>query len=56
MTDPKNWEGAYAELAAYDVMWNDYVMTSMELDKTLYVAESYAGGMGYKVTNEDCFL
>ncbi len=56
VADPKNWEGAYAELTAYDVMWNDYVMTPMELDKTLDVSESYAGEMGHKATNEDCFL
>lgn len=56
VADPKNWEGAYAELVAYDVMWNDQVMTPMELDKTLDVAESYAGEMGHKATNEDGYI
>lgn len=56
VADPKNWEGAYAELAAYDVMWNDYVMTPLELDKTLLVTDSYAGEMGYKATNEDGYV
>lgn len=56
VADPKNWEGAYAELVAYDVMWNDHVMTPMELDKTMDAAESYAGEMGYKATNEDGYL
>ena len=56
VADPKNWEGAYAELVAYDVMWNDHVITPMELDKTLDVSESYAGEMGHKETNEDGFL
>lgn len=56
IADPKNWEGAYAELAAYDVMWNDYVMTPLELDKTLLVTDSYAGEMGYKATNEDGYV
>lgn len=56
VADPKNWEGAYAELVAYDVMWNDNVVSPMELDKTLDVAESYAGEMGHKATNEDGFI
>ena len=56
VADPKNWKGAYAELVAYDVMWNNHVITPMELDKTLDVSESYAGEMGYKATNEDGYL
>lgn len=56
VADPKNWEGAYAELVAYDVMWNDQVLMPMELDKTLDVAESYAGEMGHKATNEDGYI
>ena len=56
VADPKNWEGAFAELVAYDAMWNDQIITVMELDKTLNVAESFAGEMGYKATNEDGFL
>lgn len=56
VADSKNWEGAYAELVAYDVMWNEYVMTPLELDKTLPASESYAGEMGYKATNEDGYV
>jgi len=56
VADPKNWEGAYAELAAYDMMWNDHIMTPMELDKTMPVTDSYAGEMGHKETNEDGYL
>ena len=56
VADPKNWEGAYAELAAYDILWNDYVASPIVLDKTLPVAESYAGEMGHKETNEDGYL
>lgn len=37
-------------------MWNDYVVTPLELDKTLGVAESYVGVMGHKATNEDGYL
>lgn len=56
VADPKNWEGAYAELVAYDVLWNEQVMTPMQLDITMDVAESFAGEMGYKATNEDGLL
>lgn len=56
VADPKNWEGAYAELAAYDVLCNDYVTTPLELDKTLPATMSYAGEMGHSATNEDGFL
>ena len=56
VADPKNWEGAYAELAAYDVMWNDFVMTPLELDKTMPATDSYAPEMGHRATNEDGYL
>ena len=56
MADPKNWEGAYAELAAYDVMWNDFVMTPLELDKTMPATDSYASEMGHRAINEDGYL
>lgn len=43
VADSKNWEGAYAELVAYDVMSNDYLPDAIELNKTLPVSESFAG-------------
>ena len=48
VADPKNWEGAYAELVAYDVMWNDFINKPIEINKTLPATESYAGEMGFK--------
>ena len=56
VADSKNWEGAYAELVAYDVMSNDYLSDAIELNKTLLVSESFAGEMGGKETNEDGFI
>lgn len=56
VADSKNWEGAYAELVAYDVMSNDYLPDAIELNKTLPVSESFAGEMGGKKTNEDGFI
>lgn len=56
VADSKNWEGAYAELVAYDVMSNDYLHDAIELNKTLPVSESFAGEMGGKETNEDGFI
>lgn len=56
VADSKNWEGAYAELVAYDVMSNDYLPDAIELNKTLPVSESFAGEMGGKETNEDGFI
>lgn len=57
VADEKNWEGAYAELVAYDIMsdgkFSDVVV---ELNKTLSVDESFAGEMGGKETNEDGFI
>ncbi len=56
VADPKNWEGAYAELVAYDILWNDFLIGGIELDKTLPAAESFAGEMGQKATNEDGYI
>ena len=56
VADPKNWEGAYAELVAYDVMWNDFINKPIEINKTLPATESYAGEMGFKYTNEDGYI
>lgn len=56
IADEKNWEGAYAELAAYDIMSNDYLPDIIELNKTLPVADSFSGELGGKETNEDGFI
>ena len=56
VADPKNWEGAYAELVAYDFMWTDYVINPLQLNITCPATESYAGEVGYKETNEDGYL
>lgn len=56
VADSKNWEGAYAELVAYDVMSNDYLSKAIELNNTLSVSESFAGELGGKETNEDGFI
>ena len=53
VADPNNWEGAYAELVAYDVMWNECLVGGIDLDVTLPASESFAGEMGQKATNED---
>lgn len=56
VADPSNWEGAYAELVAYDVLHNDYIGKGIQLDATLDGAESYASDLGGKKTNEDGYL
>ncbi len=56
IADPNNWEGAYAELVAYDVMYNDYLVGTIELNKTLPANESYAKDLGRKATNEDGYI
>lgn len=56
VADPKNWEGAYAELVAYDIMWNEFLIGGIELDKTLPANDSFAGEMGQKATNEDGYI
>lgn len=55
VADSKNWEGAYAELVAYDILSNDAVVSDLELDVTLDASMSYAGDLGGKATNEDVF-
>ena len=52
----RNWAGAYAELVAYDIMWNDGLMGGIELNKSMPQTASYAGEMGYQETNEDGFI
>ncbi len=56
VSDPNNWEGAYAELVAYDVMYNEDICSDLKLDVTLDASMSYAGDMGGKATNEDVYI
>lgn len=56
VADPSNWEGAYAELVAYDVLHNGYHGEEFLLDVTLDGAESYASDLGGQKTNEDGYL
>ena len=56
VADPNNWEGAYAELVAYDILYNDAINTDLKLDVTLDASKSYAGDLGGKATNEDVYV
>lgn len=55
IADDRNWEGAYAELVAYDILNLDDNI-SIEIDKTLPATESYAAEMGNEETNEDGYI
>lgn len=52
---PKNWEGAYAELAAIDFFNadNDWIDPPIELSKTVPASETLAAAMGMKNVNFD---
>lgn len=50
---PDKWEWAFAKLAALDVMWNDFVFKSIELDKHFPVGETYAGEMGARMNKKE---
>lgn len=54
IADKNNWEGAYAELAVYDIF--SKVESLIELNKTLPVDESYAKELGHQETNEDGYI
>lgn len=56
VANPHNWDGAYAELVAYDVMYNDYLPGELELNVTLPADRSYAGDLGGKETNQDGYI
>lgn len=57
IADPYNWEGAYAELVAYDVLMNDYIACEPQLNKTLSASFSLACEMSNrKHTNYDLYL
>ena len=50
----KNWDGAYAELVAYDVLGSCGV--KLELEKTLNASDSFTQDLGGAKTNEDGLL
>jgi len=52
VSDSKNWEGAYAELVALNVLKNDY-SGAIETDVTLKEGMGFAKECGQKLTNED---
>ena len=56
IADYNNWEGAYAELVAYDVMSNDSLSSIIELNNTLPSTDSFVGEMWGHETNEDGFI
>ena len=56
VADPSNWEGAYAELVAYDVLHNGHHGSDFQLNVTLAGDKSYASDLGGKQTNEDGYL
>ena len=56
IADPFNWEGAYAEIVAYDILHNGHHGSEFILDVTLDGKESYASDLGGKLTNEDGYL
>lgn len=53
VADDKNWDGAYAELTALDVLSSSYLAGKIELDITLPGKESFALEWGKQKTNED---
>lgn len=53
IADPKNWEGAYAELAVYDIMNRALEGDTIELNVDLNSTESFTYELGGKVTNVD---
>ena len=51
-----NWEGAYGELAAYDILYNENIVGGIELDKTIAASESFSINYGMAATNEDVYF
>lgn len=56
IADHHNWEGAYAELVAYDILYNDDFVGEIELDKTITADESFSINYGMSATNEDIYI
>lgn len=55
IADEKNWEGAYAELVAYDILNTDY-NAPLKLDNTRKASFAIAGKMGMKNINYDIYM
>ena len=55
VADDKNWEGAYAEIIAYDYLNsnNDWMSEPINLEKTVDATETIAGNLGYQNANFD---
>ena len=53
----KNWEGAYAELVAFDFLNSDvdWLLTPISLSKTVLASETLASGLGNQNANFDGF-
>ena len=56
IADNHNWEGAYGELAAYDILYNENIVGGIELDKTIAASESFSINYGMAATNEDVYF
>lgn len=58
VADPKNWEGAVAELAAYDLFnsQRDFLSESPALDVTIDVKDSLGRFLGMQVANLDIYF
>lgn len=55
VADEKNWEGAYAEIVAYDYLNSDNNLLSepIRLEKTVPASETLAGNLGHQKANFD---
>jgi len=55
VADDKNWEGAYAEIVAYDFLNsnNDYLVEPINLEVTVPATETIADNLGYQNVNFD---
>lgn len=52
ISDEKNWDGAYGELSAYDILTSS-IPTTIELDQTLAGDKTFAKEWGKTESNED---
>lgn len=55
LADPVQWEKAYAKLAAYDILWNNFVFESMRLRRIGLVTHTYAKETGVKEKKTENF-
>ncbi len=55
VADERNWEGAYAELVAYDFLNSDtnLLSSAISLQKTVPASDTIAGNLGYQNVNYD---